>query len=87
MNKQNIQIKIVNSWSEKDIVALYKAGGWWKDYYNPSGLKNLIKGSFAFAVAVEKVTNKDAVESLRKSGEWDLADFYSGLKKISPRRK
>jgi ribosomal protein S18 acetylase RimI-like enzyme len=58
MNNQNIHIKIVDSWSENDIVNLYKAGGWWKDYYNPAGLKNMIKGSFAFAVAIEKKSNK-----------------------------
>jgi ribosomal protein S18 acetylase RimI-like enzyme len=58
MNKQKIQIKIINSWPEKEIIDLYKAGGWWKEYYDPSGLKDLIKGSFAFAVAVDKNLNK-----------------------------
>jgi len=58
MNGKKIQIKIVNLWPENEIVNLYKVAGWWKDYYNPSGLKNMIKGSFAFAVAVEKNSNK-----------------------------
>jgi len=52
--KQQIKIKLVDAWPEEDIVNLYKAGGWWKDYYKPSGIKNLIRGSFAFAVAVDK---------------------------------
>ncbi len=53
MNKM-IEIKFVKQWPEEDIVDLYKAGGWWKDHYNSSGIKSLIAGSFAFAVAVEK---------------------------------
>ena len=55
---ENIEIKIVNSWKEKDIVELYKAGGWWKDKYDPLGLKHLINGSFAFAVAIDKNSKK-----------------------------
>ena len=58
MKKDQIEIRLVNSWNQKDIVELYKAGGWWKDNYNPSGLYNLIKGSFAFAVAVDKISEK-----------------------------
>ena len=58
MKEDQIEIRLVNSWNQKDIVELYKAGGWWKDNYNPSGLKNLIKGSFAFAVAVDKNVRK-----------------------------
>lgn len=58
MKEDKIEIKFVNSWKRDEIVELYKAGGWWKDCYNPSGLKNLIKGSFAFAVAVDKTSGK-----------------------------
>lgn len=52
--KQQIKIKLVKTWPDKDIVELYKAGGWWKESYNSSGIKHLIKGSFAFAVAIDK---------------------------------
>ena len=58
MKEDQIEIRLVNSWNQKDIVGLYKAGGWWRDNYNPSGLNNLIKGSFAFAVAVDKISGK-----------------------------
>lgn len=58
MKENQIEIKFVDSWNEEEIVGLYKAGGWWKDYYDPSGLKNLIKGSFAFAVAIDKSSGK-----------------------------
>ena len=58
MNEKKIEIRLVDSWPENEIVNLYKAGGWWKDYYDPSKLKYLIKGSFAFMVAVEKISKK-----------------------------
>lgn len=48
---KNIKIKFVKTWPCEEIVELYKAGGWWKDSYDPSGIEPLIKGSFAFAVA------------------------------------
>ena len=55
---QNIEIKIVSSWQENDIVNLYKAGGWWKETYNPSEINKLIKGSFAFAVVINTKLDK-----------------------------
>jgi len=58
MTNSNIEIKIVDFWPVNEIVELYKAGGWWKDYYNPSVIKDLIKGSFAFAIAIDKNYNK-----------------------------
>ena len=58
MINQNIDIKLVGSWVEKEIVALYKSAGWWKDSYDPSGIGKLIKGSFIFAVAVDSTTGK-----------------------------
>jgi ribosomal protein S18 acetylase RimI-like enzyme len=58
MQKNAIDIKIVTSWAENDIVELYKAGGWWKDSYDPAGIPALIAGSFAFAVAVDHASGK-----------------------------
>lgn len=37
---------------------LYIAGGWWLADYTADGLDELVKGSFAFAVAVDKSTGK-----------------------------
>ena len=54
----NIEIKFVNNWPEDEIVDLYKTGGWWKDSYGPSSIGRLIKGSYAFAVVVEKKSGK-----------------------------
>ena len=56
--ENNTEIKFVNSWSEGEIVDLYKAGGWWTESYAASGVDQLIKGSYAFAVVVDKKTGK-----------------------------
>jgi GNAT superfamily N-acetyltransferase len=48
-----IEIRIVDSWPNDEIVELYKTGGWWKEYYDKAGIPGLIKGSFAFAVAID----------------------------------
>ncbi|MCK5261194.1 MAG: GNAT family N-acetyltransferase [Thermoplasmatales archaeon] len=58
MINQNIDIKFVDSWVEEEIVTLYKSAGWWKESYDPSGIKKLIKGSFAFAVVIDSVSGK-----------------------------
>ena len=58
--KQEFDVKVVKSWPENDIVKLYKAGGWWKNSYDPSKIKYLIKGSFAFVVVIDK-TNKKTI--------------------------
>jgi GNAT superfamily N-acetyltransferase len=54
MEKKQIEIRLVDSWPVDEIVTLYKAGGWWKDTYDKAGIPRLIKGSFAFAVAVDQ---------------------------------
>jgi aralkylamine N-acetyltransferase len=60
MIKKNIEIRIVDHWPEDEIVELYKAGGWWKESYEKSGIPDLIKGSFAFAVVID-TTQKKAI--------------------------
>ena len=60
MVKQNnkIEIKFVKNWPEEEIVELYRAGGWWKDSYDPSRIESLIKGSYAFAIVIDSKTGK-----------------------------
>jgi len=58
MEKNQIEIRIVTSWPVEEIVTLYKAGGWWKDSYSSRGIPQLIKGSFAFAVAIDTTNQK-----------------------------
>lgn len=58
MTRLKIEVKFVKSWQEEEIINLYKAGGWWKENYDKSGIKYLIKGSFCFAVVIDKKTKK-----------------------------
>lgn len=58
MKNSNFIIEMVHDWPKEQIVDLYKSGGWWEDHYSPDELDALIKGSFAFAVAVETSTGK-----------------------------
>jgi len=53
-----IQIKFVKSWSTEEIVDLYKAGGWWKETWKSANIIDMIKGSFVFAIAIDKNSNK-----------------------------
>jgi ribosomal protein S18 acetylase RimI-like enzyme len=54
--ESEVVIRLVDGWDENEIVHLYRTGGWWKDDYDPKGIPALIKGSFAFAVAVDPRT-------------------------------
>jgi ribosomal protein S18 acetylase RimI-like enzyme len=58
MSKLEIEIRIVDKWPQNEIMQLYKAGGWWKDTYDASSIKKLIKSSFAFAVAINNNSKK-----------------------------
>ncbi|HOX35312.1 MAG TPA: GNAT family N-acetyltransferase [Methanoregulaceae archaeon] len=52
-----IETKLVKTWETGQIIALYRAGGWWKEEYDPAGVPALITGSFLFSVAVDTATN------------------------------
>ncbi len=52
------EVRLVDAWDLDAIADLYRAGGWWKEEWNPAGLPSLIRGSFAFAVAVESSTGR-----------------------------
>lgn len=54
----NITIQLVHSWDEVEIANLYRAGGWWKEEYNPEDISRLIRGSFLFAVAIDTKTGR-----------------------------
>jgi GNAT superfamily N-acetyltransferase len=53
-----VDVRIVTAWKTEEIVGLYKAVGWWKDWYDPAGVPLLVEKSFAFAVAVERVSGR-----------------------------
>jgi GNAT superfamily N-acetyltransferase len=54
--EDDITIQLVRDWDDEDIANLYRAGGWWKEEYNPGDLPHLIRGSFLFVVAVDRKT-------------------------------
>ena len=56
MNADDISVSLVRSWNVEEIVSLYRAGGWWKDEFDPAEIPGLINGSFAFVVAADKKT-------------------------------
>ena len=58
MSADDISVALVSSWDAREIVALYRAGGWWKDEYDPAEVPRLISGSFAFVVAADKNTGR-----------------------------
>ena len=53
MKDDSIIIEAVSDWPREQIVALYRAGNWWKEHYDPEGLDALISGSFIFVIAVD----------------------------------
>jgi aralkylamine N-acetyltransferase len=53
-----IAVEFVHAWDNEEIVALYRAGGWWKEEYKTEDLRYLIQGSFAFVVATDVKTGR-----------------------------
>jgi len=53
-NETDLDVLHVKEWPSEDVVGLYRAGNWWKDEYDPSGIPDLIKGSSDFVVAFDK---------------------------------
>ena len=56
MTKDGVIIRFVETWDEDEIVQLYRAGGWWKDEYDPHSIPDLFRGSFVVAIAVDQIT-------------------------------
>jgi aralkylamine N-acetyltransferase len=51
-------IKFVKNWPAKEIIVLYKAGGWCGRDSDPFHVRGIIRGSLVFAVAVDEATGK-----------------------------
>jgi len=58
MGDGDIRIEFVNFWEEEQIVELYRSEGWWKDFMDKSGIPDLIRGSYLFALAIDTATGK-----------------------------
>lgn len=49
-----VEIRLVADWDPEAVIGLYRAAGWWREEWDPSGIPPLIRGSTAFVVAVER---------------------------------
>ncbi|MDR0438612.1 MAG: GNAT family N-acetyltransferase [Methanocalculaceae archaeon] len=50
---EKISYRVIGSWDESEIIALYRAGGWWELGSNPQNIPLLIRGSFLFIIALD----------------------------------
>lgn len=53
-----VDIRLVDAWDAGQIADVYRAAGWWRETYDVAGIGPLIRGSFAFAVAVDRATGR-----------------------------
>ena len=58
MQDDDFEIRMVDSWPVDEVAHIYRTAGWWKEHYRPEGLTSLMKGSFAFVIAIQKSTGK-----------------------------
>ena len=58
MNTSQIEIILVDHWNTEEIISLYKSGNWWNEEADVSIIPQLIKNSYAFAIAVNKQLKK-----------------------------
>ena len=56
--EDTIAVQLVRAWDGDEIANLYRAGGWWKEEYDPKELSRLILGSFLFVVASDLKTGR-----------------------------
>ncbi|MBP7119851.1 MAG: GNAT family N-acetyltransferase [Methanolinea sp.] len=53
-----VDLCVVKEWDSRALVDLYRAGGWWKEWWDPSHLRVLIRSTFLFVVAVDRKTGR-----------------------------
>ncbi|NTU99662.1 MAG: GNAT family N-acetyltransferase [Methanoregulaceae archaeon] len=49
--KSDISIYLVKEWDRQALIELYTAGGWWHKDQDPEHIPELVRSSFAFAIA------------------------------------
>lgn len=58
MEISNIEIRVVDEWECNEIHEMYIEAGWWRDRYDANLIPAMIRGSFAFVVAVDRRSGK-----------------------------
>ncbi|MCQ8893458.1 MAG: GNAT family N-acetyltransferase [Methanolinea sp.] len=51
-------VTIVKEWDTGALMNLYRAGGWWKEEWDPVEIPRLVRSTFAFVVAVDRTTKE-----------------------------
>jgi ribosomal protein S18 acetylase RimI-like enzyme len=54
----DFSIHLVKEWDFQALVELYKAGGWWRKDHDPNHIPDLVRSSYAFAVAVHNPSGR-----------------------------
>lgn len=49
----DVDVQLVREHPAEAIVRLYQVGGWWYDHYDPAHIPPMVRGSFAFVVAID----------------------------------
>jgi ribosomal protein S18 acetylase RimI-like enzyme len=57
-DRSGIAIRLVRTWKPDEIADLYRVGGWWREDWDASELPRLIRGSYAFAVAIDEKSGR-----------------------------
>jgi GNAT superfamily N-acetyltransferase len=52
------ELRNVEYWDPREIEAMYRAAGWWKEEYDSSELPHLVRSSFVFTVAIDTSSGK-----------------------------
>lgn len=56
--ESDISVHVVKEWDTAALIDLYKAGGWWLQEHDPTHIPELVRSSFAFAVAVDRISGR-----------------------------
>jgi len=57
-NGGDVDLFVVREWDPRALVGLYRAGGWWKDEWDPAHIPLLVRSTFAFVVAVHRQSGR-----------------------------
>lgn len=85
MATASVLFQVVRAWKEDEIISLYQSAGWWRDYYDPSGIAPLINGSFLFAVGIDSKTGK-AVAMGRVLSDQTIVGYIHDLCVLTEKR-
>jgi ribosomal protein S18 acetylase RimI-like enzyme len=54
----DVDLFLVKEWDTIALVDLYRAGGWWKEGWDPAHIPFLIRSTFLFLVAVDRQSGR-----------------------------